>query len=306
MIASPPPPAVDGSEGETYSPLIKPLKHCPRQQTSDLVHDELSRFFSDLFPTVIIDKDNIHYQLELSDYHEDPIEPPRSLTSYQEIPEDEVYHLLQGWIRMQQALASDQIHPDAKSVLSNFRVPDPRKGIESYRLYEDEGRQKMFIEWGLENEECPAVRLDQALSIILGVPTSRLQSILFTFMMAILPNETIHHSLLEATGEYSREEELVSMQKKTNFFSDPVNRLSTIAAAAIIVIAAILTLQWNNSQPHPKESPVYELKDLTKDAKNPTYRKIAPSSDSNSTITDGYSKPISSMDRDNQNVTPGY
>lgn len=262
MIANPPRSAVSSSVVDYDTPLIKPLKNCPRQQTSDLVHDELSRYFTNLFPSVIINGEEIHYQLELTDFHVDPIDSPVSLRNFHEIPEDEVYHLLQGWIRMQQALVSEQIHPDAKEALANFRVPDPRRGIECYRIYEDEGRTKMFIEWGLEKEGCPVVKLDQALAIILGVPVSKLQSILFTFMITVLPSETIHHSLLH-TPQSEDDLDDSDYTDRQGLFADPVMRYSTIAAAIILLMAVFLTAQWSKSQPHPKNTPVYSLQELT-------------------------------------------
>lgn len=262
MIATPPRSAVDDKVRDYDIPLIKPLKNCPRQQTSDLVHTELSKYFTNLFPGIIIDREEIHYQLELADFHSDPIDPPVSLRNFHEIPEDEVYHLLQGWIRLQQALASEEIHPDAKEALENFRVPDPRKGIECYRVYEDEGREKMFIEWGLEKEECPAVKLDQALAVILGIPVSKLQSILFTFMITVLPNETIHHSLLQAEQE-SEDFDETAYSNPQGIFADPILRYTSIAAGVILSVATLMTFQWSRSQPHPRHSPVYSLQELS-------------------------------------------
>jgi hypothetical protein len=67
---------------------------------------------------------------------------------------------------LKQKAADPHCDPNARKFIESFRLPDPVKDPELYRIYGSSGKRKLIVLWGLEKEEGTAVGATDAINRI--------------------------------------------------------------------------------------------------------------------------------------------
>lgn len=255
-----PPNVVDTSCKKLVPPpgLTKPSYST--QYTSPIVYRELARYFGDLFPEIRKnDEEEIAYALKIPGRN-DPTLTATPVTKVAEIPESEIFKMLEGWIRMRQDLRNGDVHESAHAILLNFRVPNPSKNPEAYRVFRHQEEDRVLIFWGYEAKEGSSVSLEQAMATILNIPVTRLQSILSASLLSSLPRDL--RELPEAQPANLRQTPARSLNK--NWYARiSFNQIIMGAAAAIVLFAITMTFLWSTSSPGIKGNQKQTIRDLS-------------------------------------------
>lgn len=279
-----PPNVVDTSLKKLVPPpgLTKPSNST--QYTSSIVYRELSRYFGDLFPEIKKDEDDVvSYSLKIPGRN-DPTLTATPVTRFAEIPESEVFKMLEGWIRMRQDLRNGDVHESAHAILLNLRIPNPAKYPDAYRVFRHQEEDRLLIFWGFEDKEGSSVSLEQAMSTILNIPISRLQSILSASLLSSTPRDL--RELPEAQPSNLRQSH--DYPSNANWYARiSFNQVIMGAAAAIVLFAITVTFLWTTSSPGIQGRQKQTIRDLSGKAYplppgSPSYS----SSQSSSTLPD--------------------
>jgi hypothetical protein len=152
------------------------------------VQQILSECFQGIFPNIVQSQEGLAYQL-VDNGGLDRCSRSVPANSISDIPKGEVMKLMEGWIRLRRHMQGE-FSKTLKSILLNFRVPDPQTSIQFYRIEQFGGQTKLLIFWGYQSIEKPCIPIEKALSQFLDVTTGHLQSILSTSIPATLRDNT--------------------------------------------------------------------------------------------------------------------
>ena len=129
----------------------------------------LSESFTRLLPLIVESEDGLAYQL-MDEKGQDRCSKSEPAKNIADIPKSELLKLMEGWIRLRRRLQDEALSKKVKSILLNFKVPDPRNSIQQYRVEKWGDQKRLIVFWGYEAEGAPCVSIEKALSIYLEVP----------------------------------------------------------------------------------------------------------------------------------------
>lgn len=259
MNTTSPPNVVDPN---THVPVPPPGLTKPSystQYTSPVVFQELSRYFGDLFPEIKSDGSEFYYTLKAPGRNDAAVSA-KPVQSIDEIPESEIFKMLEGWIRMRQDLRVGDVHDRAHPLLLNLRIPNPVTCPEAYRLYRQNDESKLLIYWGFERKGSSSVPLEQAMSSILKVPIARLRSILSTSMVSIKPAKMAD---IEKNPSADSPGPEPTLPRKPWFAKVTFNQIIVASAAAILLFGIIATVLWATQTPSKTNNERYIIKDVS-------------------------------------------
>lgn len=147
------------------------------------VQEVLASSYGKVFPR-ILEKDGEFCYHSVDELRRETTAVSKPVRNISDIPKGELLRLMEGWIKCRRLLQVEKMPNRIEAILLNFKVPNPRKSLECYRTYQDGDRTRLHILWGFESEDAPSVSVERALSILLDVPVSHMQSILSTSMPA--------------------------------------------------------------------------------------------------------------------------
>lgn len=253
-------------------PVVQPGLSSPRHALNyhdHRVQDYLIALFNGIFPAIVETEEGLAYQL-LDNSERDRCSRAKIAQNIADIPRAEVLRLMEGWIRMHRRLQGQELESKVQSILLNFRVPDPKKAIQHYRIEKIGDQKRLIILWGFESEQAPCISIERALSYLLEVPIGHLRSILSTSMIShtgvVTSAVHVDTSMIES---YKSKTEQV--KKKT---TKPSKRMfSLLLACACVLVAALifflaLPLQEKEQQ-HTQSKPEQPIADNTLTVKNP-------------------------------------
>lgn len=98
------------------------------------------------------------------------------LAAIDEIPAGEAMRMLQGFIRLHQMLAADEVPEGARSLLLNLRIPHPETAIHLYRKCQMGGdEERLLVLHGFEGEAWPVLPMEDALAILMHASTLQIE-----------------------------------------------------------------------------------------------------------------------------------
>lgn len=84
--------------------------------------------------------------------------------------------LHQGWEKLKLSLKRFELPEGVRALILNFRLPDPLRDAQRYRILSGEGEPRFAVCWAFEDEARPFVTIERALSL-LGTELSDLDPI---------------------------------------------------------------------------------------------------------------------------------
>ncbi|WP_346189854.1 hypothetical protein [Rubritalea halochordaticola] len=161
------------------APHLKVHYHDPR------VHEVLVAAFGDLFPAIVKDeKTGEFYYASNNESGRNLVESSEPVKNIADVPRAEMMRLMEGWLRLRRRLQEEKIPANLQPVLLNFHVPSPRRSLDRYRIYQQGEEKRLFILWGFEQKDAPAISVEKAIALLMDVPLGHLRSILSTSMPA--------------------------------------------------------------------------------------------------------------------------
>ncbi|QQL44952.1 hypothetical protein [Sulfuriroseicoccus oceanibius] len=145
------------------------------------VQEVLELSYGPIFPKVL-QKDGQYLYESRDDRGRETCTLSEPVRNISDIPKGELLRVMEGWIKCRRLLQLQDFPNRIESILLNFKVPNPRRSLESYRIYQDGERTRLHVLWGFEANSAGSVSVEKALSILLGVPESHMHSILSASM----------------------------------------------------------------------------------------------------------------------------
>lgn len=167
-----------------------------------------------------------------------------------DVPRAEMMRLMEGWIRLRRRLQEEKIPNELQPILLNFHVPNPRRSLDRYRIYQQGDDKRLFILWGFEEKDAPAISVERAIALLMDVPLGNLRSILSSSMPANTGTVPIRASVEEA-------EKRIQEVKQRKESQGGAKVLLGIVAAVFVLLAGVgayALTQGAKEEPQPVET----------------------------------------------------
>lgn len=226
----------------TMLPITPPGFASPKDQisyTNEEFQDIVIESFGTLFPRIVTSDRSIYYELMDERKKTELISISTPAKSIQDIPKSEVMRLLEGWIRLRRYAQEPMLPSQLRALILNFKVPDPDKSIDSYRLVSLRGKVSLHVLWGFQSALNHSVTLEQALSKLLEVPSDQLISLMAS---SVKPNMTSSVPIPTYTTVQQLAESARMAKHKGRI------PIAVASAAAVLAIGMVLVVMTRNDR----------------------------------------------------------